>query len=51
MIMADGTIRSVTHLDTLRRFQDGWRISHRVIRSQRTPMNGAYIAGEAGEQS
>ena len=26
---------------------DGWRISHRVIRLQRTPVNGAYIAGEA----
>ena len=30
---------------------DGCRISHRVIRPQRTPMNGAYIAGEAGGQS
>jgi hypothetical protein len=39
--MADGTIGSVTHLDTLRRFKDGWRISQRVIRPQRTPMNGA----------
>lgn len=47
MIMADGTIGSVTHLDTLHRGKDGWRISHRVIRPQRTPMNGAYLAGEA----
>ena len=30
---------------------DGWRTSHRVIRLQRTPVNGAYIAGEAGGQS
>ena len=50
MIMADGTIASVTHLDTLRRHKDGWRISHRVIRPQRTPMNGAYLAHEAGGQ-
>jgi hypothetical protein len=51
MIMADGTIGSVTPLDTLHRFNDGWRISHRVIRPQRTPMNGAYIAAEEGGQS
>ncbi|WP_216894197.1 nuclear transport factor 2 family protein [Nocardia alni] len=48
MIMADGTMGSVTHLDTLRRHEDGWRISHRVIRPQRTPMNGAHLADEAG---
>jgi hypothetical protein len=30
---------------------DGWRISHRVMRLQRTPVNGAYIAGEAEGQS
>lgn len=48
MIMADGTMGSVTHLDTLRRHEDGWRISHRVIRPQRTPMGGAYLADEAG---
>lgn len=48
MIMADGTMGSVTHLDTLRRHEAGWRISHRVIRPQRTPMGGAYLADEAG---
>lgn len=47
VIMAAGTIGSVTHLDTLRRFKDGRRIS----RPQRTSMNGADIAGEAGGQS
>jgi hypothetical protein len=47
MIMADGAMGSVTHLDTLRRGEAGWRISHRVIRPQRTPMNGAHLAGEA----
>ena len=33
--------------------EDRWamRISHRVIRLQRTPVNGAYIAGEAEGQS
>lgn len=29
---------------------DGWRISHRVIRPQRTPMNGAHLAGETRGQ-
>jgi hypothetical protein len=51
MIMADGTIGSVTHLDTLRRCHDGWRISHRIIRPQRTPMSGAFPAAPAGGQS
>src|ERR1700761_2548892 len=40
MIMADGTIGSATHLDTLRRQGSGWRISHRVIRPQRAPLGG-----------
>jgi len=30
---------------------DGRRISHRVIRPQRTPINGAYIAGEAAGEA
>ena len=37
MLMADGTLASVTHLDTLRRHDGGWRISRRVISPQRTP--------------
>jgi hypothetical protein len=51
MIMADGTIGSVTHADTLRRQPDGWRISRRVIRPQRTPMNGVYLTSAAERQS
>jgi ketosteroid isomerase-like protein len=38
MIMADGTPGSVTHHDTLRRQDGGWRISHRVILGQRAPL-------------
>jgi len=29
--MRDGTLESVTHLDTLRRHEGQWRISHRII--------------------
>lgn len=44
MIMGNGTFGSVTHHDTLRRHASGWRISHRVISAQRTPLNGAHLA-------
>ena len=44
MIMADGAFASVTHLDTLRRHNGGWRISRRVILAQRTPLGGAHLA-------
>jgi hypothetical protein len=44
MLMADGTLASVTHLDTLRRQDGGWRISRRVILAQRTPLGGAHLA-------
>ena len=49
MIMADGTFGSVTHLDTLRRHDGGWRISHRVVLAQRTPLGGAHLA-HAGDR-
>jgi len=31
LIMSDGAVQSVTHVDTLRRLDSGWRISRRVI--------------------
>jgi hypothetical protein len=49
MLMADGTLASVTHFDTLRRHDGGWRISRRVISPQRTPLGGARLAG-AGDR-
>ena len=49
ILRADGTLASVTHLDTLRRHDGGWRISRRVIISQRTPLGGAHLAG-AGDR-
>ena len=48
MIMADGTFASVTHLDTLRRHNGGWRIGRRVISPQRTPLGGAHLADAGG---
>jgi hypothetical protein len=44
VIMADGTLASVTHLDSLRRHDGGWRISRRVISPQRAPLGGARPA-------
>ena len=49
VLLADGTVASVTHLDTLRRDDGGWRISRRVISPQRTPLGGARLA-DAGNQ-
>ena len=49
ILMADGTVASVTHLDTLRRQDRGWRISRRVISPQRTPLGGARPA-DAGNR-
>ena len=49
MLLADGTVASVTHLDTLRRHDGGWRISRRVISPQRTPLGGARLA-DAGNR-
>lgn len=40
IIMADGSVASVTHRDTLRHENGNWRISRRVILAQRTPLGG-----------
>lgn len=40
MIMANGALESVNHLDTLRRHNGRWRISRRVITAQRAPSYG-----------
>jgi hypothetical protein len=42
LLMADGTVGSVTQHDIVRRQNDGWRVSRRVIKAQRTPMSGNY---------
>ena len=43
ILMANGSVASVTHLDTLRRAEGGWRISRRVILAQRTPLGGLHL--------
>lgn len=43
ILMADGSVASVTHLDTLRRAEGGWRISRRVILAQRAPLGGLHL--------
>ena len=37
MLMANGALESVTHLDTLRRHNGEWRISRRIISPVRKP--------------
>ncbi|KIF75902.1 polyketide cyclase [Streptomyces sp. 150FB] len=48
IIMADGSVGSVTHRDTLRHENSGWRISRRVILAQRTPLGGLHLRHAAG---
>jgi hypothetical protein len=47
ILMANGSVASVTHLDTLRRGEGGWRISRRVILAQRTPLGGLHLTHAA----
>jgi len=49
ILLGNGTVGSVRHIDTLRRHNGGWRISRRVILAQRTPLGGAYLA-DAGDR-
>jgi hypothetical protein len=43
-VREDGSCASATYIDTLRRENGRWRISHRVILRRRTPLSGAHIA-------
>ena len=47
IIMADGSVGSVTHRDTLRYANSSWRISRRVILAQRTPLGGLHLTHAA----
>ncbi|GLZ00137.1 nuclear transport factor 2 family protein [Actinoplanes sp. NBRC 103695] len=42
ILMADGTIQSLTLYDTVRRHDGGWQISRHTVKGQRTPMNGNF---------
>lgn len=37
-VMSDGSVASGTYEDTVRRGDDGWRITHRVVRPRRVPL-------------
>ncbi|MEU7752834.1 nuclear transport factor 2 family protein [Micromonospora sp. NPDC049101] len=37
-VMADGSTGSVTYEDTVERTAAGWRITHRIVRARRTPL-------------
>ena len=43
MLRTDGTLASVNQRDAMRHHDGGWRIAHRVITPQRTPLGGAYL--------
>lgn len=44
VVRADGHCGSATYIDTLRREQGRWRISHRIVLGRRTPLNGVHRA-------
>ncbi len=46
LLMADGTVGSLTQHDVVRRLDGGWRISRHVVKAQRSPMNGNYAAAK-----
>ncbi|NKY88547.1 nuclear transport factor 2 family protein [Nocardia veterana] len=37
-VMTDGSVGSVTYEDTLERRGNGWKITHRIVRPRRTPL-------------
>lgn len=39
-VMADGSVASVTYEDTVEPTARGWRITHRIVRPRRTPLQG-----------
>lgn len=43
ILRSDGTLASVTQLDTMQCHGGGWRIAHHVITPQHTPLGGAYL--------
>lgn len=43
MLTVEGTLRSVTHHDVVRRTADGWRIAARTILPQAVPLGGLLV--------
>lgn len=44
VVKTDGRCGSATYLDTLRRENNRWRISHRIVLARLTPLAGAQTA-------
>lgn len=51
VVLADGRCGTATYIDTLRRDEGRWRIGHRIVKAQRTPLSGAHTAGATAESS
>jgi 3-phenylpropionate/cinnamic acid dioxygenase small subunit len=43
VVLADGRSGSATYVDSLRRDDGRWKISHRMVQARRIPLNGAHI--------
>ena len=48
-VMANGRCGSATYVDTLRRENGRWRISHRIVLARRVPLNAEQIANPDAE--
>lgn len=42
VVLADGRCGTATYIDTLRKDDGRWRISQRIVKPHRTPLNGAH---------
>jgi ketosteroid isomerase-like protein len=43
VVKPDGRCGSATYIDTLRRDDGRWKISHRTVLARRTPLNGVHL--------
>jgi SnoaL-like domain len=51
VVEADGRCGSATYVDTLRRENDRWRISHRIVLARRIPLGGTRTADSHAAQA
>jgi SnoaL-like domain len=48
-VLPGGRCGTATYIDTLRRDRGRWRISHRIVKANRTPLDGAHLAHAGSE--
>lgn len=48
-VLGDGRCGTATYIDTLRKDDGRWRISHRIIKPHRAPLNGAHKQAQTAE--